>query len=112
MLDATAIERQTRDIAQTGLGRPLLGETPQRGMPWLGLAYYQAYATLRCKEGLLHQMGILADQGIADVCHYAPLHYLPFVVRSRSLMCKPSLAAAGFNPSQLPLDVVRAGCGP
>src|SRR5258708_4635167 len=68
-------------------------------MPWLGLAYYQAYATLRCKEGLLHEMGILSDQGIADVRHYAPLHYLPFVVRSRSLMCKPSLAAAGFNPT-------------
>lgn len=44
-------------------------------------------------------MGILSDHGIADVRHYAPLHYLPFIARSRSLMCKPSLAAAGFKPS-------------
>jgi hypothetical protein len=44
-------------------------------------------------------MGLLSDQGIADVRHYAPLHYLPFIARSRSLMCKPSLARAGFKPS-------------
>ena len=44
-------------------------------------------------------MGILSDHGIADVRHYSPLHYLPFIARSRSIMCKPSLAAAGFNPS-------------
>lgn len=44
-------------------------------------------------------MGILSDQGIADVRHYAPLHYLPFIARSQSLMCKPSLAAAGFKPN-------------
>jgi hypothetical protein len=42
-------------------------------------------------------MGILSDQGIADVRHYAPLHYLPFIARSKSLMCKPSLATAGFK---------------
>ncbi|MBI5127872.1 MAG: hypothetical protein HZA66_00375 [Rhodopseudomonas palustris] len=44
-------------------------------------------------------MGFLSDQGIADVRHYAPLHYLPFIARSKSLMCKPSLAAAGFATS-------------
>ncbi|UGV25055.1 hypothetical protein E0H22_04805 [Rhodopseudomonas boonkerdii] len=41
-------------------------------------------------------MGTLSDQGIEDVRHYAPLHYLPFIARSNSLMRKPSLAAAGF----------------
>jgi hypothetical protein len=44
-------------------------------------------------------MGIFADQGFTDVRHYAPLHYLPLIARSRSLMCKPSLAGVGFNPS-------------
>ncbi|SEH40023.1 hypothetical protein [Tardiphaga sp. OK245] len=44
-------------------------------------------------------MGILSDQGITEVRHYAPLHYLPFIARSQSLMCKPSLAAAGFAPT-------------
>lgn len=44
-------------------------------------------------------MGVLSDQGITEVRHYAPLHYLPFIARSRSLMCKPSLAAAGFAPT-------------
>jgi hypothetical protein len=44
-------------------------------------------------------MGILSDRGVSDVRHYAPLHYLPFIARSKSLMCKPSLAAAGFQPN-------------
>ncbi|MGJ4890159.1 hypothetical protein ACQR1Y_18300 [Bradyrhizobium sp. HKCCYLRH3099] len=42
-------------------------------------------------------MGVLSDQGITHVFHFAPLHYLPFIARSRSLMSKPSLAAAGFS---------------
>lgn len=46
-------------------------------------------------------MGVLQDCGVTTVHHYAPLHYLPFIARSRSLMCKPSLAAAGFGPSHL-----------
>ncbi|MGM5000762.1 hypothetical protein AB8A05_18725 [Tardiphaga sp. 538_B7_N1_4] len=44
-------------------------------------------------------MGTLSDHGIQDVRHYAPLHYLPFIGRSNSLMRKPSLAAAGFKKS-------------
>jgi hypothetical protein len=46
-------------------------------------------------------MGVLQDSGVTTVHHYTPLHYLAFIARSRSLMCKPSLAAAGFGPSHL-----------
>lgn len=42
-------------------------------------------------------MGALSNHAITDVRHYAPLHYLPFIARSNSLMCKPSLAKAGYN---------------
>jgi hypothetical protein len=41
-------------------------------------------------------MGVLTKQHVERVHHYAPLHYLPFIGRSKSLMCKPSLLAAGF----------------
>ncbi len=44
---------------------------------------------------------MLQDQKVERVLHYAPLHYLPFVGRSRSLMCKPSLKAAGFPQGHL-----------
>lgn len=46
-------------------------------------------------------VGILEDAGIEAVRHYAPLHYLPFIARSRLLMCKPALRAQGFAPSHL-----------
>lgn len=46
-------------------------------------------------------MGILEEVGIEAVHHYAPLHYLPFIARSRLLMCKPALRAQGFGPSHL-----------
>jgi len=46
-------------------------------------------------------MGTLEDAGVQAVYHYAPLHYLPFIARSGTLMCKPSLAQEGFASSHL-----------
>src|SRR5262245_766517 len=46
-------------------------------------------------------MGLLADKNITHVYHYTPLHYLPFIGRSQSLMSKPSLKAAGFPQKHL-----------
>jgi hypothetical protein len=42
-------------------------------------------------------LGILQDQGVEAVSHYAPLHYLPFIGRSRALKSKPALASDGFE---------------
>ena len=46
-------------------------------------------------------MGVLQDQGVTWVHHYAPLHYLPFIARARALLSKPSLQRAGFTTSHL-----------
>ena len=46
-------------------------------------------------------MPIFEEAGVEAVRHYAPLHYLPFIARSRLLMCKPALLAQGFAPSHL-----------
>ena len=46
-------------------------------------------------------MSVLKKQQIERVHHYAPLHYLPFIGKSNSLLCKPSLLAAGFASSHL-----------
>ncbi len=46
-------------------------------------------------------MGILTDNGVEAVHHYAPLHYLPFIARSGKLLGKPALAAEGFTKSHL-----------
>lgn len=46
-------------------------------------------------------MDSLSANGIESVQHYAPLHYLPFIVRSRSILSKPSLDAAGFKSTHL-----------
>jgi hypothetical protein len=46
-------------------------------------------------------MGVFSKQQIERVYHYAPLHYLPFIGRSKSLLSKPSLLAAGFAQSHL-----------
>lgn len=46
-------------------------------------------------------MGILLENGISSVYHYTPLHYLPFIARSRQLLGKPSLAALGFGAKHL-----------
>jgi hypothetical protein len=42
-------------------------------------------------------MGILAAEGVIKAYHYTPLHYLPFIVRSKSILRKTSLKKAGFN---------------
>lgn len=42
-------------------------------------------------------MPIFDDLGIEYIHHYAPLHYLPFIARSRSLKSKPTLRMEGFN---------------
>lgn len=46
-------------------------------------------------------MGVLGKAQVDCAHHYAPLHYLPFIGRSRSLLCKPSLREAGFPPAHL-----------
>lgn len=46
-------------------------------------------------------MGVLADQQVETVHHYAPLHYLVFIARSRALLSKPSLKKNGFAPSHM-----------
>jgi hypothetical protein len=46
-------------------------------------------------------MSVLSANGIKSVQHYAPLHYLPFIARSRALLSKPSLDAAGFRSTHL-----------
>lgn len=40
---------------------------------------------------------MFAELGINYIHHYAPLHYLPFIGRSRSLKSKPALQDAGFE---------------
>lgn len=46
-------------------------------------------------------MSTLSASGVESVQHYAPLHYLPFIARSRAILSKPSLDAAGFKSSHL-----------
>ncbi|SHI17025.1 hypothetical protein [Bradyrhizobium erythrophlei] len=46
-------------------------------------------------------MPVLADHRIETVHHYAPLHYLIFIARSRSILSKPSLHKAGFTTRHL-----------
>jgi hypothetical protein len=46
-------------------------------------------------------MDILKKQQVERIHHYAPLHYLPFIGRSKSLLSKPSILAAGFKLSHL-----------
>jgi hypothetical protein len=46
-------------------------------------------------------MGTLSANGVETVQHYAPLHYLPFIARSRAILSKPSLDVAGFKSSHL-----------
>jgi len=41
-------------------------------------------------------MGELSGRGAKWVNHFAPLHYLVFIGRSRKLMSKPALVQAGF----------------
>jgi hypothetical protein len=60
------------------------------------------HATLTCNGRIGKQvMSVLSANGVASVQHYAPLHYLPFIARSRALLNKPSLDAAGFKSSHL-----------
>lgn len=44
---------------------------------------------------------ILTNQGVDRINHYAPLHYLPFIARSRALLGKHLLKQAGFTSSHL-----------
>jgi len=41
-------------------------------------------------------MKLFTDYGINFVPHFAPLHYLPFIARTRSLKSKPALLSHGF----------------
>jgi hypothetical protein len=43
-------------------------------------------------------MGFLIEERMERIYHYTPLHYLPFIGRSKSLLNKPSLVAAAFAP--------------
>ncbi len=42
-------------------------------------------------------MLVLSQGGVQVVHHYAPLHYLPFIARSKKLKSKPTLLAEGFG---------------
>jgi len=44
-------------------------------------------------------MGVLESSGVQQVHHYTPLHYLPFIARSRALLSKPSMRALGYHDS-------------
>ena len=44
-------------------------------------------------------MSMFEECGVEFVSHNAPLHYLPFIARSRALMSKPRLHDEGFNNS-------------
>lgn len=46
-------------------------------------------------------MGALSASGVESVQHYTPLHYLPFIARSRAILSKPSLDASGFKSTHL-----------
>lgn len=46
-------------------------------------------------------MSLLTDHGVTCVYHYTPLHYLPFIARIKSLLCKPSILKRGFPPNHL-----------
>ena len=48
-----------------------------------------------------NKMTALTRRSIEKVYHYTPLHYLLFIGRSNAVLCKPSLAAAGFPFSHL-----------
>jgi hypothetical protein len=52
---------------------------------------------LNCRTDFVLIMGALSANGVETVQHYAPLHYLPFIGRSRAILSKPSLDAAGFK---------------
>lgn len=43
--------------------------------------------------------GLLTSHGISHVYHYAPLHYLPFIARTRQLLSKVQLKLAGYSDS-------------
>lgn len=43
--------------------------------------------------------GVLSSRAFLHVYHYAPLHYLPFIARSRLLLSKRRLRAAGYDLS-------------
>lgn len=42
-------------------------------------------------------MKLFTDHRIEFVPHFAPLHYLPFIARTKSLKSKPALDADGFS---------------
>lgn len=42
-------------------------------------------------------MNLFSDLGVASIPHFAPLHYLPFIARSRKLMSKERLRENGFS---------------
>lgn len=46
-------------------------------------------------------MDLFIKLGITAIHHYMPLHYLPFIARSRMLLSKPSLRKAGFGAGHL-----------
>lgn len=48
-------------------------------------------------EGL--ELDVLTENRLEFVFHYAPLHYLPFICRTRQLLSKPELTDAGFAAS-------------
>jgi hypothetical protein len=44
---------------------------------------------------------LLSQFGITTICHYAPLHYLPFIARRGALLSKAELRRKGFADTHL-----------
>jgi hypothetical protein len=63
------------------------------------MTHDQIHATIACMGE--DRMGMLANHGVQAVFHYAPLHYLVFIARSKALKGKPTLKKEGFKDSHL-----------
>jgi hypothetical protein len=54
-----------------------------------------------CFRNVEHCLGILVQSGVERINHYTPLHYLPFIGRSKALLSKPSLEKLGYAKNHL-----------
>jgi hypothetical protein len=46
-------------------------------------------------------MTLLHEEGVENVYHYTPLHYISFIGRDQTILSKPSLENKGFSKSHL-----------
>jgi hypothetical protein len=78
-----------------------VSETPRRRADLLTRAKRYDFRLLSGHVFGRIDMGALKTHKVDRVHHYAPLHYLPFIGRSKTLLSKPSLRAAGFPQTHL-----------